>query len=74
MDDVSRGYFVLDTQGVIEAYHIATHHMLAHGWKEGEDTAGSLPGAPGSLSEQNKLREVGLSTEFENPIPITGTD
>ena len=32
MDDVARGGFVLDTTAVIDAYHIATSHMVEHEW------------------------------------------
>jgi hypothetical protein len=67
MDDVSRGYFIVDTKGVVDAFHIATHHMLAHGWADDgdENSNQTLPGAPSSV------KWAGQSMEYGNPIAAT---
>ena len=67
MDDVSRGYFIVDTKGVVDAFHIATHHMLAHGWADDGDENSNItmPGAPSSLQQADQ------SMEYENPITET---
>ena len=64
MDDVTRGGFVLDTTAVIDAYHIATSHMVEHGWVDGRldqgardpDRRGSKElAADGSVSDANPV-------------------
>ena len=67
MDDVSRGYFIVDTKGVVDVFHFAMHHMLAHGWADDgdENSNKTLPGAPSSL------KQAGQSMEYGNPIAAT---
>ena len=60
MDDVARGSFVLDTTSVMDTYHIATHHMLEHGWVDGMDT----PHGPG-VQKTNGPRD---DVEHDNPL------